>query len=195
MRMPAILILSLLAATTFAAEKPKKMTDTSPKVKLHTTLGDIVIKLDQAKAPVSVENFLNYVKKGHYDGTIFHRIIPDFMAQGGGFTADYKQKPSDAPIKNEANNGLLNKRGTIAMARTPDPDSATAQFFINYKDNAFLDFKSETPQGWGYAVFGEVVDGMKVVDEMAKIPTGPAGPLPSDVPTKAIVIEKATVEK
>ena len=163
------------------------------RVKLDTTLGPITIQLDSAKAPESSKNFVTYVQEGHYDGTIFHRVIAGFMAQGGGFTETFKQKPTRAPIKNEADNGLKNKRGTIAMARTSDPNSATAQFFINYKDNAFLDYKSPTPQGWGYAVFGEVVDGMNVVDEMAKIPTGPGGPMPTDVPTKPIVINKATV--
>ncbi|WWF03642.1 peptidylprolyl isomerase [Methylococcus capsulatus] len=166
---------------------------TPTQVQLHTNLGDIVIRLDADKAPVSTANFLSYVKEGFYDGTIFHRVIPGFMAQGGGFTQDYKQKSTHAPIKNEADNGLTHKRGTVAMARTPDPNSATAQFFINYVDNNFLNYKSPTPQGWGYAVFGEVVKGMEVVDEMAKVPTGAGGPFPTDVPQKAIVIEKATV--
>ena len=190
-----------LACTGEAAEKTKpskppekpKVTDTSPQVKLHTSLGDVVVKLNEEKAPISVKNFLTYVKEGHYDGTIFHRVIPGFMAQGGGFTGNFQQKPTHQPIKNEANNGLLNKRGTLAMARTPDPDSASSQFFINYVDNGFLNYKSPTPSGWGYAVFGEVVEGMDVVDKMATIPTGPAGPMPSDVPKTAIVIEKATV--
>ncbi|WP_050998160.1 peptidylprolyl isomerase [Methylococcus capsulatus] len=168
-------------------------TPTPTQVQLHTNLGDIVIRLDAEKAPVSTANFLAYVKEGFYDGTIFHRVIPGFMAQGGGFTQDYKQKSTHAPIKNEADNGLTNRRGTVAMARTPDPNSATAQFFINYVDNDFLNYKSPTPQGWGYAVFGEVVKGMEVVDEMAKVPTGAGGPFPTDVPQKAIVIEKATV--
>ena len=140
------------------------MNNSAPQVKLQTSLGDVVIKLNAANAPVSVENFLSYVKAGHYDGTIFHRVIPGFMAQGGGFTEKWAQKPTKAPIKNEADNGLKNTRGTIAMARTSDPQSATAQFFINYADNAFLDYKSATPQGWGYAVFGEVVEGQEVVD-------------------------------
>jgi peptidyl-prolyl cis-trans isomerase B (cyclophilin B) len=200
MRVPATIFLCALslAFTCQAAEKPKKaekpkVTDTAPQVKLQTSLGDVVLKLDAAKAPVTVQNFLAYVKEGHYDGTIFHRVIPDFMAQGGGFTEDFKQKPTHAPIKNEADNGLKNKRGTIAMARTPDPNSATAQFFINYKDNGFLDYKSPTPQGWGYAVFGEVTQGMDVVDKMATIPTGSGGPMPTDVPKTPIVIQKATV--
>ncbi len=189
-----------LAASCHAAGKPKKpekspvtQTTSAPHVKLHTSLGDITLKLDAAKAPVTVENFLTYVKAGQYDGTIFHRVIPGFMAQGGGFTEKWDQKPTRAPIKNEADNGLANKRGTIAMARTSDPQSATAQFFINYADNAFLDYKSPTPQGWGYAVFGEVVAGMDVVDKMADIPTGRGGPMPSDVPKTTIVIEQASV--
>ena len=195
MRLLATGLFSLLAATSlsFAAETPKKMSESSTRVKLETTLGDIVIQLDEAKAPISSKNFLTYVREGHYDGTIFHRIIPGFMAQGGGYTADFKQKPTHTPIKNEADNGLLNKRGTIAMARTPDPNSASSQFFINYVDNAFLNYKNPTPQGWGYAVFGEVVDGMNVVDEMAKIPTGSGGPMPTDVPKTPIVINKASV--
>lgn len=187
-----------LSFTCHAAAKPKKtekhpVSNTAPEVKLQTTLGDVVIKLDSAKAPVSVENFLAYVKAGHYDGTIFHRVIPGFMAQGGGFTEKWDQKPTKAPIKNEADNGLMNKRGTIAMARTSEPQSATAQFFINYADNAFLDFKNPTPQGWGYAVFGEVVQGMDIVDKMATVPTGRGGPMPTDVPQTPIVITKATV--
>ena len=163
------------------------------KVKLETNLGAIILQLDAAKAPVSTKNFVTYVQEGQYDGTIFHRVIPGFMAQGGGYTEAFKQKATHEPIKNEADNGLKNKRGTVAMARTSDPNSATAQFFINYVDNAFLDYKSPTPQGWGYAVFGEVVEGMNIVDDMAKIPTGPGGPMPTDVPSKPIVIQKATV--
>jgi peptidyl-prolyl cis-trans isomerase B (cyclophilin B) len=200
MRIPATLFLCALslAFTGEAAEKPKKaekspVTETSPQVKLQTTLGDVVLKLNAEKAPISVKNFLAYVKEGHYDGTIFHRVIPGFMAQGGGYTEKFQQKPTHPPIKNEADNRLLNKRGTIAMARTPDPDSATAQFFINYADNGFLDYKSSTPSGWGYAVFGEVVQGMDVVDKMATVPTGRGGPMPTDVPQTPIVIEKATV--
>lgn len=170
------------------------MTDVSaPTVKLQTTLGDVVLKLDAEKAPLSVSNFLTYVKEGHYDGTLFHRVIPKFMAQGGGYAENFAQKPTHAPIKNEADNGLKNKRGTIAMARTNDPHSATAQFFINFVNNDFLDYKSPTPQGWGYAVFGEVIEGMDIVDKMATVPTGRGGPMPSDVPKTPILLEKATV--
>ena len=180
-----------VAATSKTEKAP--VTTTAPQVKLHTSLGDIVIQLNAEKAPVSTANFLGYVKDGFYDGTIFHRIIKSFMAQGGGFTEKWDQKTTKAPIENEADNGLLNNRGTIAMARTSDPQSATAQFFINYVDNGFLNFKSKTPQGYGYAVFGEVVEGMDVVDKMATVPTGRGGPMPTDVPQTPIVILSATV--
>jgi peptidyl-prolyl cis-trans isomerase B (cyclophilin B) len=194
--LPALFIPLILLAFTSASpaaeakshSKAKKMTEQTIQVKFETTQGEFVLQLDKAKAPVSVANFLAYVKEGFYDGTIFHRVIPGFMAQGGGMTADMKQKTTRASIKNEADNGLLNKRGSVAMARTNDPNSATAQFFINFIDNTFLNYKSSTPQGWGYAVFGEVVQGMDVVDAMGKIPTGPG-----DVPKTAIVINKATV--
>ncbi|WAR45438.1 peptidylprolyl isomerase [Methylomonas rapida] len=168
------------------------MSDTQTKVKMTTSLGTIVIELDNAKAPVSAANFADYVKSGFYDGTIFHRVIPGFMAQGGGFDTSFNQKTTKAPIKNEADNGLKNDRGTLAMARTNDPNSATAQFFINYKDNGFLNHTSPTPSGWGYAVFGKVVEGMEVVDEMAKQPTGNRG-MHQDVPKTDIIIEKAEI--
>jgi len=160
-------------------------------VKLSTTLGDIVIELNNEKAPKSVANFLGYVKDGFYNGTVFHRVIPGFMIQGGGFTEDLQKKGTKAPIENEANNGLKNLRGTIAMARTSDPHSATAQFFINVVNNDFLDYRSSTLNGWGYAVFGKVVQGMDVVDKIAKTPTGSGGPFPTDVPKKAIIIKSA----
>jgi len=182
-----------VAKTPKTEKKPVTASQTAPQVKLHTSLGDVVIQLNPEKAPETVKNFLVYVNDGHYNGTIFHRVIPGFMAQGGGFTEKWEQKPTKAPVKNEADNGLLNKRGTLAMARTSDPQSATAQFFINYADNAFLDYKSPTPQGWGYAVFGEVVQGMDVVDKMATVPTGRGGPMPTDVPQTPIVIQKASV--
>ncbi|MGR8951305.1 MAG: peptidylprolyl isomerase [Gammaproteobacteria bacterium] len=185
------LILVLCSTLSFATET--KMSE-SPKVKLTTSLGAVVIQLDAVKAPISSQNFLDYVNKGFYDGTIFHRVIKGFMAQGGGFDSQFQQKATSTPIKNEADNGLPNKRGSIAMARTNDPNSATAQFFINYKDNAFLNHTSPTPSGWGYAVFGEVVEGMDVVDKMAEQPTGNRGPH-QDVPKTDIVIEKAEVVK
>ena len=168
------------------------MSDTQPKVKLQTTLGDIVIQLNTEKAPISAKNFLTYVNEGFYDGTIFHRVIPGFMAQGGGFTTDFTQKTVHDSIKNEADNGLTNTRGTLAMARTPDPDSATAQFFINYKDNSSLNHTSPTPNGWGYAVFAEVIEGMDVVDAMADVPSGNRGGH-QDVPKTDIIIEKAEI--
>ncbi|OAI00469.1 peptidylprolyl isomerase [Methylomonas methanica] len=184
------LMLFLFSTLSFATEN--KMSNTHSKVKLTTSLGDVVIQLEDEKAPVSAANFLAYVKQGFYSGTIFHRVIPGFMAQGGGFDSSFKQKETNAPIKNEADNGLKNKRGTLAMARTNDPHSATAQFFINYKDNSFLDHTSPSPSGWGYAVFGEVIEGMDVVDAMAKQATGNRGPH-QDVPKTDIVIDKAEV--
>lgn len=191
MRKPFVyLMLFLFSTLSFATEK--QMSDTQTKVKMTTSLGSFIIQLDNAKAPVSAANFAEYVKSGFYDGTIFHRVIPGFMAQGGGFDTSFSQKETKAPIKNEADNGLKNKRGTLAMARTNDPNSATAQFFINYKDNGFLDHTSPTPSGWGYAVFGEVIEGMEVVDEMAKQPTGNRG-MHQDVPKTDIVIEKAEI--
>ena len=159
-------------------------------VELHTNHGVIRIELDAEKAPLSAENFLNYVRKGHYDGTVFHRVINGFMIQGGGFEAGMKQKPTDAPIQNEASNGLKNDTYTLAMARTSDPHSATAQFFINVANNDFLNFKSQTPQGWGYAVFGKVVAGTEVVDKIKGVKTGRSG-FHDDVPLDDVVIEKA----
>ena len=184
------LMLFLFSTLSFATEN--KMSDSQTKVKLTTSMGDIVIQLNAEKAPVSAENFKTYVKEGFYEGTIFHRIIPGFMAQGGGFDTDFKQKEVHDPIKNEADNGLKNVRGTLAMARTSDPNSATAQFFINYKDNDFLNYSSPTPNGWGYAVFAEVIEGMDIVDEMAKAPTGSRG-MHQDVPQTDIIIEKAEI--
>jgi peptidyl-prolyl cis-trans isomerase B (cyclophilin B) len=162
------------------------------KVLLKTNKGDITLTLDAVKAPKSVANFLQYVKSGHYDGTIFHRVIDNFMVQGGGMTAGMKQKPTGAEIENEANNGLKNERGTVAMARTSDPHSATAQFFINVNDNDFLNHTAQNAQGWGYAVFGKVTDGLEVVDTIRKVKTGSTG-FHQDVPTEDVVIEKATV--
>ena len=162
-------------------------------VKIQTNLGDIVVELDSAKAPKSVENFLGYVNDGFYNGTIFHRVIDGFMIQGGGFTESMQKKGTKAPIQNEADNGLKNDRGTIAMARTGEPHSATAQFFINVVDNDFLNFRSKTPRGWGYTVFGKVVQGMDVVDKIRKIPTGPQNPFPKDVPQSPVIIESASV--
>lgn len=165
------------------------------EVKLHTTMGDIVLALDATHAPVTVANFLAYVRSGFYDGTLFHRVIAGFMIQGGGYTSAYQLKPTRPPIKNEADNGLTNARGTIAMARTADPNSATAQFFINVADNHFLDYQAPTPQGWGYAVFGKVISGMAVVDAISQVATGSAGPFAKDAPQQPVVIERATLIK
>ncbi|OJZ19646.1 MAG: cyclophilin [Thiobacillus sp. 65-29] len=161
-------------------------------VKLHTTLGTLTLELDAEKAPKTVENFLQYVRDGFYDGTIFHRVIDGFMIQGGGFVPGMTQKPTRAPIENEASNGLKNETYTIAMARTPDPNSATAQFFINVKDNGFLNFSAPTPQGYGYAVFGKVVEGTEVIDAIRKVKTGNrAGH--QDVPLEDVVITRAEI--
>lgn len=165
----------------------------SPKVRMETTQGTVIIELHPDEAPVTVENFLRYVNAGKYDGTIFHRVIKGFMNQGGGFTPDLKKVDTFAPINNEADNGLKNKRGSIAMARTNDPNSATNQFFVNTVDNAFLDHKGRTPGGWGYCVFANVVDGMDVMDRIAGLPTGARAPFPKDVPKTDVVIEKITV--
>ena len=162
------------------------------QVELQTSKGTIKIELDDAKAPESVRNFVEHVKRGHYDGTVFHRVIKGFMIQGGGFEPGMKQKPTGKPIRNEANNRVKNARYTLAMARTSDPHSATAQFFINAADNAFLDFTSESPQGWGYAVFGRVVEGSDVVDAIEKVPTGSKSGH-GDVPVEDVTIQRATV--
>jgi len=169
----------------------------NPQVDLETTAGKIRIELDPAAAPKTVENFLAYVNAKFYDGTQFHRVIKGFMIQGGGFTADFKQKPTRPPVKNEAEQsskaGLANVPGTIAMARTSDPNSATAQFFINVNDNKSLNFREPTPQGYGYVVFGKVVQGMDVVNKIATAPTGSGGPFPTDVPVERVIINSATV--
>ena len=164
----------------------------NPKVKMETTKGTIIIELYPDKAPETVKNFLRYVNEGAYDNTIFHRVIKNFMNQGGGFTVDFKKKDTHEPIRNEADNGLKNLKYTIAMARTNDPHSATNQFFINTNDNAFLDFTSKTSRGWGYAVFGKVIEGQNVVDRISKVKTVGQGPFASDVPMVEIVIRKAT---
>lgn len=164
----------------------------SKTIELQTSKGAIRLELDEAKAPQTVRNFVAYVEKGHYDGTVFHRVIKGFMVQGGGFEPGMRQKPTDAPIQNEANNGLKNDHYTVAMARTSAPHSASAQFFINTTDNDFLNFKSESPNGWGYAVFGKVVSGKEVVDAIESVKTGNRGGH-GDVPLEDVVITKATV--
>lgn len=166
----------------------------NPKVEIKTTLGTVVIELYPENAPKTVENFLQYVKDGFYDGTIFHRVIPGFMAQGGGFTPNLQQKPVRPAIRNEAGNGLRNATGTLAMARTADPHSATAQFFINVADNDFLDFKSPDDKGYGYTVFARVTSGMDVVQKMLQVPTATVGPH-QNVPRQPIVIERARLLK
>ena len=189
----------ILTTPDDAAESPLEITQqaeanpaepqegTPPVVIIKTSKGDITVKLDAEKAPITVENFLAYVDSGHYANTIFHRVIPNFMIQGGGFTPDMAQKPTRDAIKNEAQNGLKNKRGTIAMARTQVIDSATSQFFINVVDNEFLNFRAPNPSGFGYCVFGEVTDGMDVVDAIRAVQTGRSGPH-SDVPVEPVVI-------
>ncbi len=179
----AALVCGLLAAAPALAQK----------VRLDTTLGEVVIELDAQRAPKTVANFLEYVRSGHYDGTVFHRVIPGFMIQGGGFDAQLQQKPTRAPIALESRNGLVNARGTVAMARTNVADSATAQFFINLKDNDFLN-QAQARDGQGYAVFGKVVAGMDVVDAIAAVPTTARG-MHRDVPASAVTIRKASVEK
>jgi len=183
-----VLVASLGGAAPAAAEAAQKG---KPVVTLTTSLGVIEVELESEKAPISTKNFLDYVEAGHFDGTIFHRVIPGFMIQGGGFTEDFSQKPTRAAIKNEANNGLKNERGTLAMARTNQVDSATAQFFINLKNNEFLDHGG---RDFGYAVFGRVVSGMDVVDKIAGVPTGTKGPH-QDVPKTPVVIESAKQKK
>ena len=184
-RLPAVAALALaLFATPLAWAQ---------KVKLATSMGDIVVELDAAKAPKTVDNFVKYVKAGHYDGTVFHRVIPNFMIQGGGMTADMKEKSTRTPIPLEAGNGLRNERGTVAMARTMNPNSATSQFFINVKDNDFLN-ADQARDGNGYAVFGKVVSGMDVVDKIRAVPTGSKG-AHGDVPLSPVIIKQATVEK
>lgn len=164
--------------------------DDAPKVRMETSSGTLVLQLDAKNAPETTKNFLIYVDDGFYDGTIFHRVIKGFMIQGGGYDRDFKQRPTLPPIQNEADNGLKNERGTIAMARTGDPHSATAQFFINSVDNDFLDHREKSPQGWGYAVFGKVVEGLEVIDAISGVATGGHGPH-SDVPQSQILILKA----
>ena len=189
----AVAVAACLPLAAFAQSQPQGCTakgNAPMKVKLTTSMGPIVIELDKDKAPVSVDNFVKYVEAGHYNGTIFHRVIDNFMVQGGGFTKDMQQKPTQAPIKNEGANGLKNDNYTVAMARTGVRDSATSQFFINVKDNDFLNYSGDNPQGWGYAVFGKVVEGKDVVDKIKKVAVNNTGGH-QNVPAQAVVIEKA----
>lgn len=187
------LVLSNVHAATQTTTQGTTMS-TNPQVLLHTNKGDITLELDAEKAPKTVENFLKYVDAGFYDGTIFHRVINNFMVQGGGFEVGMAQKDTNDPIENEANNGLKNDRYTVAMARTNDPHSATAQFFINIADNDFLNHTNPTPNGWGYAVFGKVVEGTEVVDAIKGVKTGNKG-FHQDVPVEDVIIETASVVK
>ncbi len=184
-----LLILTLLLSSIFSIAMAA-----SPAVKIQTSMGDIVVRLDQSKAPITVANFLQYVKNGHYDGTIFHRVIKNFMIQGGGMDVNLKPKPTNAPIKIESTNGLDNNKYTIAMARTSDPNSATAQFFINVENNKNLNYTGPTPHGWGYTVFGKVIKGQNVVDKIKMVPTSSQGRY-DDVPVDDVVIEKITLIK
>jgi cyclophilin family peptidyl-prolyl cis-trans isomerase len=181
----ALLLCALHAGPAFAAP--------NPKVLIETNVGEITVELWPGKAPNSVKNFLRYVEDGHYNGTIFHRVIKRFMIQGGGFDPDFKQKPNRGPIQNEANNGEKNVRGTLAMARTSDPHSATAQFFINIGNNEALNYRAKTEDDWGYTVFGKVIEGTRVVMQIGNFPTGRGGPFPKDVPVKPIIIERVTL--
>jgi peptidyl-prolyl cis-trans isomerase B (cyclophilin B) len=181
------------SATGAAKEGASMAKQPNPVVVIATSMGDIEVELFADKAPETVKNFLAYAKAGHYDGTIFHRVIPNFMIQGGGFTPDMQQKATQPAIKNEADNGLKNVVGTLAMARTNVPDSATSQFFINVKDNAFLDHKGKTPQGYGYAVFGKVISGMDVVQKIEKVSTASKG-MHQDVPQEPVVIKSVKIK-
>jgi peptidyl-prolyl cis-trans isomerase B (cyclophilin B) len=190
-----IIALCLISGAAFADHHSESNTSTKSKntmVTLKTNFGDIEIELNAEKAPKTVENFLQYVKEGHYNGVIFHRVINNFMIQGGGFDADMKEKKSRGPIPNEASNGLTNDKYTLAMARTSEPHSASAQFFINTKDNDFLNFSSETQNGWGYAVFAKVVGGIDVVDKIEAVRTGQVGPY-GDVPMEPVIIESVSI--
>ncbi len=185
-----VLAFGIVGSATAQGGGPKAE-PSAPRVALETSKGRIVLELYPDKAPKTVANFLQYVKSGHYNGVVFHRVIDGFMIQTGGFTADMTQKPTKPPVQNEADNGLSNDRGTIAMARTSDPNSASAQFFINTVNNASLNHKSKTPQGWGYTVFGKVVEGLDVVDQIAKVKTGNKSGY-QDVPVEPVIIKKAT---
>jgi peptidylprolyl isomerase/peptidyl-prolyl cis-trans isomerase B (cyclophilin B) len=198
-----LLLGATLATTGCGAKEPGKQTvstepaagqPANPRVLIETSKGNITVELFASKAPVSVENFLSHVKTGFYDGTVFHRVIPGFMIQGGGMLPDMTEKSRGAPIKNEANNGLKNLRGTLAMARTGEPHSATSQFFINVADNYFLNHRGESFEGWGYAVFGQVLSGMEVVDAIVAVPRGDRG-MHQDVPMEPVVMTKVTVVK
>ncbi len=183
-----LLLLWMMVPPTMAAEKP-------PVVELHTNYGTLTLQLNHEKAPLTVANFLNYAREGFYTGTLFHRVIPDYMIQGGAYTTDYAKKPVGDPIASEADNGLKNQRGTVAMSRGRDPHSATSQFFINTVDNDMLDFSEKTPRGWGYTVFGKVVAGMDTVDDIQYVETGPVGPFSKQSPLDQVIIEKVVIKR
>ena len=187
-------VVLLLALMVLCTTSTAYSADPNPRVRMSTTSGDVVLELNAAAAPKTVENFMTYVKDGFFNGTIFHRVISNFMIQGGGFTKDFQKKSTKAPVQNEADNGLQNTRGSIAMARTSDPHSATGQFFINVVDNHFLNHRSKTSRGWGYAVFGKVIEGMDVVDKIRKEKTKSGGPFPKDVPQNTVEIKSVTLE-
>ncbi len=187
------LIMSILPFVTIFAIIGNLQATGKPKVHFKTTMGDFTVELEPDKAPQTVANFLQYVREGHYDGLIFHRVIKAFMVQGGGFDKNYNKTATREPIENEADKGIPNERGTIAMARTNDPHSATNQFFINVKFNGFLNHRSKSQQGWGYTAFGRVIDGMSIVGRISMMKTGPGGPFPSDVPIEQVIIEKAKI--
>ncbi len=189
----------MLAMTLLILSSPLLAQDTAPpaaavpaatRVRFDTSMGSFTIRLETERAPLTVENFLNYVRAGQYDGTVFHRVIRNFVAQGGGYSTNFEAKPTQASVTNEAGNGLMNRRGTVGMARSDAPHSATCQFYVNLDDNSDLD---PLPTRWGYAVFGEIVEGMDVIDRIAHVPTGEWGPFKQDAPLKPIVIEKATI--
>lgn len=190
----AVLGVSMTLVVAPATSRAAAQGASDPVVRLETSLGDIVVQLDARKAPITTANFIQYVKSGHYDGTVFHRVIRNFMIQGGGLTPELKEKRTVAPIRNEADNGLRNQKYTIAMARTTDPHSASSQFFINTRNNDFLDFKAKTQQGWGYAVFGKVIEGQDVVDKIEAVATGRKRHY-DDVPVTPVLIKKAVVMK
>ncbi len=194
LRRLSVFLALAVAAGSMMTDQTETQADegAGPVVTFETSHGSFAVALEPESTPKTVENFLAYVRAGHYDGTIFHRIIAGFMIQGGGYDERYQQLSTQAPIENEAPDAPGNDRGTIAMARTADPHSATAQFFINVADNDFLNHSGKNPQGWGYAAFGRVVDGMETVDRIAALQTGPGGPFPSDVPQEAVVIQKVT---
>lgn len=187
-----VCLLAMAGIASAAPQQGQAKPNPNPRVLLETSKGNIVLELYADKAPKTVDNFLAYVKSGHYNGTIFHRVINNFMIQGGGFDTSGKQKETRAPVQNEADNGLTNEIGTVAMARTPDPHSASAQFFINLKNNSFLNHTAKTTQGWGYTVFGKVVEGMNVVDTIAQVKVSP-GDLSEAVPAEKVVVTKASV--